>query len=69
MNGDQPRYRLILRSEASSVPAERRLARLLKVLLRGYCFRCEHVQELPAEAAHAEVDRGARRTEAAGNEG
>jgi hypothetical protein len=42
------RYRLVIRSEPSSVPEVVRLRRLLKVLLRCLCFRCEEVTEIPA---------------------
>lgn len=42
---EQPRYRLTLRSELSSVPAPVRLRRLLKHVLRLFHFRCEALEE------------------------
>jgi hypothetical protein len=45
----EPRFRLTLRSESSSVPVELRLRRLLKHVLRGLHFRCETLEELPNE--------------------
>jgi hypothetical protein len=45
----EPRFRLTLRSEPSSVPTPVRLRKLLKHELRWLRFRCEALEELPAE--------------------
>jgi hypothetical protein len=45
---DRLTFVLTLRSEASSIPAGRRLAGLLKVALRAFGFRCVEVREAPA---------------------
>jgi len=46
---DRPRYRLTLEAVPDDVPQLVRLRRLLKVLLRGYRFRCRRIEELKPE--------------------
>lgn len=45
----EPRYALLLRALPDRTPAEIRLRHVLKALLRTYRFRCQAVQELPAD--------------------
>jgi hypothetical protein len=48
---DRPLYRLIFRPEPGErIPDPIRLRKLLKILLRGYGFRCLAVEELPPVA-------------------
>jgi hypothetical protein len=49
-------FRLTIRPGADAVPAIARLRRLLKMLLRGYGFRCVAIEELPASVAPSAQD-------------
>jgi hypothetical protein len=49
-------FRLTIRPGRDAVPTVVRLRRLLKMLLRGYGFRCISVEELPASVAPAAQD-------------
>jgi hypothetical protein len=44
--GDRPEYLLRLRAAPGDVPPGRRLARLLKALLRSYGMKCLDVREI-----------------------
>lgn len=56
MNGapeERPKYVIVVEALPAPAPPERRLARLLKALLRGYGFRCLEVREAEASRSRA----------------
>jgi hypothetical protein len=53
---DQPRFHLVLRSEALPVPAVLRLRRLLKVLKRAYGFQCLMIEEVSLDPSTPRPD-------------
>jgi hypothetical protein len=57
---DRARFILVVEDQASpgDAPAGRRLARVLKGLLRWAGFRCREVRELPAPAPAASQGAG-----------
>jgi hypothetical protein len=52
---DRPTYVLMLRPEPGVIPPGRRLARLLKGLLRAHGLRCVSVEEIGRQNALADV--------------
>lgn len=46
---ERPRYRLVLRAEADTVPATIRMRAALKMLLRSFGLRCVEIVEVPTQ--------------------